>query len=75
MDFLKWWEQRSSLVRAGVYTVSMLSGGLAALYGGKPGVIGAVLLYMTGWLSRHTQNPEAANLLDPDRHQVMDYHD
>jgi len=75
LKILKWWENRSSLIRALVYTVNMVAGLFLILTGGELGVIGGVLLYCTGWMSRHTQNPKAGNILDPGRHPVMEYHD
>lgn len=72
---LLWWENRSSLIRALVYTVNMVAGLFLILAGKEIGVIGGILLYCTGWLSRHTQNPKAGNILDSERHPVMDYHD
>lgn len=75
MRVLRWWENRSSLFRATVYFFMQIGGLFMAIAGGKLGAVAAVILYSAGWLSRHTQNPKAGNILDPERHPVMDYHD
>lgn len=70
----EWYERRTPLLHALVGTILPISGLFLSLIGGKIGAFGAILAYMAGYHSRHTQDPNAGNFLNPEKHPRSYFH-
>lgn len=74
MKLLEWIEQQPAPVTAAIIVFASVAGLFLTLVGGELGAIGAVVLYSSGWLSRHLALPKNHPYLDADKHGESYFH-